>query len=317
MALPSGFLDRLQRIVPSSHVGRVRQAVRTALPTTLRMNTLRTSLQAGRAVLRGAGFQYDTVPWYDAACIVRRGRLRDLAAHELYRSGACYVQSLSSMVPPLVLDVVSGQEVLDVTAAPGSKTTQLASLMDNTGHIVANDNHALRVEKLRANIQKQGATCVETLCSQGTTLWRRYTPRFDRVLVDAPCSSEGRFTLDDPTTYRSWSERNIRAHAREQKRLLFAGWHVLRSGGILVYSTCTLAPEENEGVISWLLERFPDTVEMLPCTLPIRNRQQPLRAFDGTRYHTAVQQAMRILPSETMEGFFVAKLRKKRTEKDA
>ena len=138
-----------------------------------------------------------------------------------------------------------------------------------------------------ANVKQQAATCVECECSYGETLWRRYAGQFDRVLLDAPCSAEGRFAIGDPKTYRYWKVRKIHEMVRKQKRLLFSAIRCLKPGGILVYSTCTFAPEENEGVVSWALKRFADEVELVPCPVPVSNRVCALTTWHDKPFHPA------------------------------
>lgn len=250
----------------------------------------------------------ERVPWHDTAFVLRNRSSRELTDTAVYRAGHIYVQSLSSMLPPLLLDPQPGEMILDLTAAPGSKTTQMASLMQNRGTIIANDSNKPRFFRLLANVKLQGATCAQCVLSHGETVWRRYGETFDRVLVDAPCSAEGRFDMNDPRTYRYWKLRKVREMVRKQKRLLYSGIRALKPGGVLVYSTCTFAPEENEGVVSWALEKFAGVVEPMASRLPVSNVAVPLTAWEGKPFATGIRHAVRILPTATMEGFFLAKL---------
>jgi 16S rRNA (cytosine1407-C5)-methyltransferase len=214
------------------------------------------------------------------------------------------------MVPPLVLDPAPGELVLDLTAAPGSKTTQMACLMGGTGRIVANDNNRVRYFKLKANVERQGAANVEVLCRYGESLGRLYPERFDRVLVDAPCSAEGRFCLDKPASYRYWRPGKIREMMRKQRRLLASGLEALRSGGVLVYATCTFAPEENEGIVHWALQEFSGAVAVEPVSVALPNRIAGLTGWDGMTFEAALRRTVRLLPTATMEAFYIARLRK-------
>jgi 16S rRNA (cytosine1407-C5)-methyltransferase len=309
-AFPEEFLQRLRRIVPSNRWAQIAATFSHPRPTTFRVNSLIATPQAVRERLMSAGFQVEQVPWYPDAMILRRGGLRQLQQTPLYRTGAIYVQSLSSMLPPLALAPRPGETILDLTAAPGSKTTQMACLMRGEGRIVANDRHRIRCYKLRANVSQQAARNVEVTCCDGGTFGRRHPGAFDRVLVDAPCSGEGRFLTFEPASYRSWSLMKIRRMALTQRRLLASAVGALRPGGVLVYSTCTLAPEENEGVTQWALEQFRTTLSLEPTGLSICDSTPALARWDAQVFHASLRHARRILPTHDTEAFFIARLRK-------
>ena len=309
--LPPLFLERLARIYPGRTGDSIVQTLGARRPTTFRVNALVAAPEAIRQSLHEAGFQLERVPWHPAAFILKNRSRRDLTDTAAYRSGQIYVQSLSSMLPPLALDPQPGETILDLTAAPGSKTTQIASLMRNRGKVIANDNNKPRFFKLLANVKLQAAGCVECTMYHGETLWRRWSGTFDRVLVDAPCSAEGRFDASVPTSYRYWKPKKIHEMMRKQKRLLFSAIRLLKPGGILVYSTCTFAPEENEGVISWALEKFHEIIEHLPCRVPVAGTLPGLLIWEGKTFLPALRHTIRIMPTATMEGFFLAKLVKR------
>ncbi len=315
--LPEDFLDRLRRIFPTGRFDALVNTFAEPGPTTLRANTLKATGEEVRAGLQEAGFALERVPWFHDAFILRRGTLRELQEHPFYAEGKTYVQNLSSMIPPLILDPRPGESVLDLTAAPGSKTSELACLMKGEGRIVANDNNRPRFFKLLATIRNQGCANVQTVCHHGESMGRRFPAAFDRVLLDAPCSAEGRFYANEPRSYAYWKTRKVEEMARKQRRLFAAAVEALQPGGALVYSTCTFAPEENEGVVSWALERFKgalrasDLWREAPLLATLPNKARPLSSWEGHAFQRDVALAARILPSETMEGFFVAKFRKK------
>ena len=308
-ALPPEFLERLARILPASEHDAVLRSFSQAKPTTFRVNTLHASVEAVRTELEGAGFQLDPVSWRPGAFMLRQGELERLQETEVYKTGKVYVQSLSSMMPALALDPQPGERILDLTAAPGSKTTQMACLMNGQGTIVANDNNRPRFYKLKANVKMQGASNVEVSLRYGESFGQR-PGEFDRVLVDAPCSTEGRFYLPKPASYQFWKPRKMHEMAHKQRKLLAAGLHTLKPGGVLVYSTCTFAPEENEAVVDWALKKYAHLVSLEPITLPIQNVSPGLVGWEDRSYHPELRQAVRILPNTVMEGFFMAKLRK-------
>lgn len=309
--LPPLFLERLRAVVPTGRYDAVLRTFAQPKPTTLRVNTLKSSAPEVWERLTAAGFLLERVPWCREALILRRGRLRELQETDDYRTGAIYVQGLSSLLPPLVLDPQPGETILDLAAAPGSKTTQMAARMQGRGRIVAVDNNRVRCYKLQANVAQQGAAIVEVVLADGAVFGRRHAGAFDRVLVDAPCSVEGRFLASEPSSYRFWKPAKIHEMVRTQRRLLRAGIEALRPGGMLVYSTCTFAPEENEAVVDWALAQAGETAGLEPITLELPNAAAGLTRWEERTFHPSLARARRIIPTDQLEGFFIARLRKK------
>ncbi len=308
--LPSLFLERLKKIVGLQKFDSTANTFAEDKPTTFRVNTLKTTPIQIQQELSSQEFRIDAVPWYPEAFIVRKGRLRELQETKAYQEGRIYVQNLSSMLPPLVLAPEGSENILDLAAAPGSKTTQIAMMMKGQGKIIANDNNKIRFFKLKANLELQGCTNVEATLKYGETFGREYPEMFDRVLLDAPCSSEGRFSAHEPSSYSYWKPGKTHEMAQKQKKLMSSALHALRVGGILVYSTCTFAPEENEEVLDWALKRFPNVFQIENIQLSLQNQTPGLMQWEDKKFDPSVYKAKRILPTGEMEGFFVAKLRK-------
>lgn len=308
--LPEPFLERLRLIVPCDKFDAVANTFTEPKPTTFRANTLKTSAKKVAEALENQGFRLERVSWYPDAFILKAGRLQELQKTSFYQNGEIYVQSLSSMIPPLVLDPKPGEEILDLTAAPGSKTTQLACLMNGEGKIVANDNNRPRFFKLKANLELQGVRNVELMQRYGESIGRMFPERFQKILLDAPCGTEGRFYVHEPETYCYWKPAKIREMVRKQKKLLYSAVQALGTGGVLVYSTCTFAPEENEGVLDWVLEKFQGVIAIEKIDFMLPNQTSGLGAWDDETFDASVRNARRILPTAQMEGFFVVKVRK-------
>ncbi len=279
-------------------------------PTTIRANTLKITGAELRRQLLDMGIKADTVFWNKEAFIIQNRTLRDLQKLKLYEEGYFYVQSLSSMIPPLVLDPIKGEKILDMAAAPGSKTTQMAALMENSGEIIANEPNSVRMQKLQANLHTQNVSNVKLISQDGGNIYKTYPDYFDKVLVDAPCSGEGRICVYYPDSYRYWSIRNVNNFAALQKRLLISALLSVKPGGVVVYSTCTLSPEENEEVISYVLEKSQGFVETEPISVQTLKFAPPFMSFGDKIYHREVTNCVRIYPSNIMVGFFIAKLRK-------
>ncbi|HSW89144.1 MAG TPA: RsmB/NOP family class I SAM-dependent RNA methyltransferase, partial [Candidatus Saccharimonadales bacterium] len=228
----------------------------------------------------------------------------------LYKEGLLYIQSLSSMIPALVLNPHPKELVLDLAAAPGSKTTQMATMMRNTGILVANDISRARMYKLKANVANQSVTNTTFLNLPGQFIWKKYPEYFDRTLVDAPCSLEGRINCYDPKSYQDWSPKKVDLLSQKERFLLRSAISATKPGGIIVYSTCTLSPEENEEVIDWILKKEGDAIDIEPIEIKGLKSDEPIMQWRKQTFNPRIKNTLRIFPSSTMEGFFVAKIRK-------
>jgi 16S rRNA (cytosine1407-C5)-methyltransferase len=256
------------------------------------------------------GITFIELKWYKDALILPHSTSRELTALPEYNQGLFYIQNLSSMIPALVLDPKKDDLVLDLAAAPGSKTTQLAALMQNSGEIVANDISSTRIFKLKSVLETLGITNTKTINMPGEKVWQKYPEHFDKVLIDSPCSMEGRFTLLEEKSFSQWSTKKVKQLAKQQQWLLRSAISATKVGGTIVYSTCTIAPEENEGVIEWILQKEKEAVIIEPIILPEFTFQPVLKEWKNKPFSTAVSNTCRILPSHSMEGFYIAKIRK-------
>ncbi len=224
-----------------------------------------------------------------------------------------YLQSLASLLPALVLDPQAGESILDVCAAPGGKTTQIAAMMKNRGSIIALEQNTIRFDKLMHNAKLQGATIIEWVRVDARRYFDELPPNFDRILLDVPCSAEGRILLSNEKSYSFWSLENTRKKAELQYDLLVRAFASLKSGWTLVYSTCTLAPEENEWVITrFLSENTEGTLENIDIGLSDMTWwKNGILKFWKSEYDEACKKTVRIIPSDETEGFFMAKIVKK------
>lgn len=275
------------------------------------MNSLLAETGPVVAELVEAGFDAKPVPWLAEAFTVPFSQRDALTRAPQVEAGRVYLQNLSSMLPPLCLAPEPGMEVLDLAAAPGSKTLQMAAQMKDTGRLAAVERSRPRFHKLKANCRRAGAGCVRFYLKDGTAVGGLTPERFDRVLVDAPCSSEARIDPADPATAAYWSEKKIRQLSGLQRRLLASGVEALKPGGLLVYATCTFAPEENEAVVDSVLTRYGDRLEVVPLRLPVGNARPGLTGWRESHFAPALADTARILPDGVMEGFYLALLRKR------
>lgn len=303
--LPRQFVENLSATFPQAVAERILRGMGAGRRTTLRVNTLRASAAEVMEFFRDSAVRHKRVSWYPDAFILSDGDERDVGEWDLYREGRIYLQSLSSMIPPLALEPRPGEKVLDIAAAPGSKTTQMAAMMENRGHILANELDAVRAERLAYNLRLQAASIVESRVGRGEKLGTEMPDSFDRVLLDVPCSGEGRFVVFEPATSRAWSPRLVAECVRLQKKLFASGVRATRPGGVLVYSTCTLNLDENEKMIDWALSSFPLEVQKIPLAIP-GSFAAVTRGLDPS-----VGRALRLFPDRDREGFFVCRMRKK------
>ncbi|MBI5389882.1 NOL1/NOP2/sun family putative RNA methylase [Candidatus Woesearchaeota archaeon] len=276
------------------------------LRRSIRVNTLKIGVEEIKQRL-AEKWKLTPIPWCDEGFYIDhvREERRDIGNLLEHTLGYFYVQEAVSMIPPLVLDPQPGDLVLDLCAAPGSKTTQMAAMMENQGIIVANDYQVDRLKPLVMNVQRCGALNVVTTFMSGQQF---KDMEFDKILVDAPCSGTGTIRKSLKTLL-IWNPNMVKRLAHTQKQLISTAFKMLKPGGTMVYSTCTLEPEEDEGVVSWLLEQYPES-SVEPFDLNI-NRSKAIISFGGQQYHDSVKHCLRIWPQDNdNEGFFVAKIRK-------
>ncbi len=303
--LPDEFLAQMRAAMPA-HLSfeAFIAACQRPLRRSIRVNTLKITVDDFLALVAPYGWQLSPVPWCEEGFWIERGDedAFPLGSTAEHLSGLFYIQEASSMLPVAALfaDGATPQRVMDVAAAPGSKTTQIAARMHNQGAILANEFSASRVKVLHANISRCGISNVALTHFDGRVFGAALPEAFDAILLDAPCSGEG-VVRKDPDALKNWSPESNQHIAATQRELIESAFHALRPGGTLVYSTCTLNREENEEVVQWLLARFPQAVETLPLGTLFPQASEALTA----------EGFLHVFPQIfDCEGFFVARLRK-------
>lgn len=287
-----GFLEKMER-PPTRYI---------------RVNTIKTTRQELAARLAAKGFELQET-FVDEVLAVRRAPLPTGATSE-YLLGHYYIQDLSSAAAVEALDAGPGQVVLDMAAAPGGKTTFIAQKMKNTGAIIALEPSARRARSMAFNMARLGVTNACICNVDGVRGAEGMQGEFDRVLLDAPCSCEG-VIAKDPSRKTSHQPSDVDYCASRQDAMLEAAVKAARQGGIIVYSTCSFAPEENEAVVDRAVKKFGVQVEPLP-----RGRggggEEGMASFGGSEFDASVKNARRFYPHlHDTTGFFVARLRKK------
>ena len=300
MELPPLFVDRMARLLGDEYAV-FREALQGRPHVGLRVNTLKLSAEEFAA---RSPFVLEAVPWCRAGFRVTDGQRP--GKHPYHAAGLYYLQEPSAMAPAEVLAPRPGERVLDLAAAPGGKTTHLAALMQNQGLLFANDVQPKRVHEMTNNLDRWGATNLAVLTEQPRRLAERLGSFFDRVLVDAPCSGEGMFRKD-AAARRTWTPNHVARCARIQEGILRHAARLVRPGGVLLYSTCTFAPEEDEGTIARFLKSHPDfSVETIPAEHGFA-RARPEWADAPDEVRGAVRLWPHKLPGE---GHFLALLRR-------
>ena len=275
----------------------------------IRINTLKISVKECKERIEKKGWKLEQVPWCKEGFWISKPERRDVGNLWEHHMGYFYVQEAASMIPPLVLQPKPGETVLDMAAAPGSKTTQMSAMMNNEGVIIANDYKGMRLAALGVNVQRVGATNITVTLMDGA---RMREVQFDKILLDAPCSGTGTI-CKSLKTVRMWNPLMVRRIAKQQEVLINNAWKLLKPGGTMVYSTCTCEPEENEGTVSDFLNKHKDAKveEIKESELQGLKRSAPVMEFEGKEYNEQVKHCLRIWPQDNYtEGFFVTRLRK-------
>ncbi len=285
----------------------VEERLSRRLRSSLRVNPLRASDPAATlAGLASSDLVFEPIPWA-RDCYHLHGDKAAVVAAPAHAAGEVFLQNASSFIPAVALAPEAGHRVLDVCAAPGGKASHLAALVQNALELHVND--ALRSDKLADVLELLGVKVAALTAHPGQYVDKFVAGPFDRILLDAQCGGEGMLDLRHPGAMRYWSMARIRKYHHLQRSMLQAAWKLLSPGGVLVYSTCTFAPEENEAVVSALLKHREDAVvEPIPAAPP--DRRPSVLSWEGERFHHALREAVRLAPSEFFEGFFVCRLRK-------
>lgn len=301
--IPASLDERLRLLLGGDYeeyVGRLSEPPRQCI----RVNSLKTTVPEVQKRLKAQGLAFEEVPWCPTGLWVEGG---DLGRSVEHFQGLFYLQDAASLLPSETLAPTGEDKVMDAAAAPGGKATHLAALMGNRGALAANEVNAHRCKALRFNLSRMGVVNAAV-----TTLDMTATPatkaRFDRILLDAPCSCEGRIG-EDPEALAQWKPARIRRCSRVQRQLIETCFRLLAPGGVLVYSTCTLAPEENEGVVDYLLSRFRDA-DMEEVEAPWRHAGG-VAEWMGERYDERVAGSIRVYPHHHgTQGFYMARIRR-------
>ena len=264
---------------------------------TLRVNTIKANKESINKNLQEAGIETQDVSWYQDGLIIKNVREEEIKKLDIYQNGEIYLQSLSSMLPPIILEPKQGEDILDMAAAPGGKTTQIAAITQNKAYITACEKNKIRADRLKYNLQKQGVGCVNVMLEDARKLSNFFS--FDKILLDAPCSGSGTMSIFE----NSFSKELINRSSKTQEELLRKALKILKPGGEMIYSTCSIFSQENEDILKEVVLKF--GAEIVPIETPNNIPVLP----------TSIGGVMCVCPTELYEGFFVARIKKLNSSK--
>lgn len=297
MDLPKEFLEKLKNFpseVSTDYLAALEQPVYAGY----RVNTLKADADAVHARIGGEPTPFSPYGFYLG------DNRAGLGKHPLHHAGAIYIQEPSAMSAVTALDVRPGDKVLDLCAAPGGKSTQIAAALQGEGVLLCNEFVGSRAKILLSNIERMGVSNAVVISAHPDVLCGQLDGFFDKVLVDAPCSGEGMFRKE-PAACENWSVKNVEACAARQRKILGSAAKAVKAGGYLAYSTCTFAPEENEGTVAAFLQDHPE-FSLCPIAAQFGRAAYP-QLGDG---NPDLAHCRRVFPMDGGEGHFVALFRK-------
>lgn len=290
MQIPNFLIEKLYKQYGQEISEKIENGLIFKRPVTFRINTLKTCKEEVLKELTENNIKFEEVEWNDNALIIKDVVEDDIRKLRIYNDGEIYLQSLSSMIPPVILDPKEKENILDMAAAPGGKTTQISALSSEKSYITACEKNKIRCDRLKYNLQKQGVGNVNIMQEDARKLSDFFS--FDKILLDAPCSGSGTESVFNP----KFTEELIQRSARTQEELLTKALKILKKDGEIVYSTCSILQEENERVLEKTIKKFNAKII-------------PIKKIEGIEYlPVSIEGTLCVCPTNLYEGFFVAKI---------
>ena len=296
--LPENLINKIINQYGEELSNKIFNAYCSKKNVSLRVNSLKSNKEEVIKFFEDNKIEYEQVSWYGDAFVLKNVSESDLEKTVFYEEGKIYLQNLSSMLPPLVLEPKEKKDILDMTAAPGGKTTEIAALTNNLAYITACEMNKIRADRLRYNLKKQGANAfVIEKDARNLDDFLKY----DQILLDEPCSGSGTIVLTEESENVRFTEGFEEKLEKVQTKLLAKAITLLKKGEEMVYSTCSILERENENIVNKFISQ--GKVEVVP--------------FDEDRFKDIkllpckIKGAMCVMPNENFEGFFAVKLRKK------
>lgn len=297
--IPSFLKEMLEKQYDTKDIEKIVKGYYKKRPVTFRVNTIKASVEKIKEELEKNDIQFDMVDFCEEAFIIKNVTEKEVEQLDIYKNGEIYLQSLSSMLPPIILKPEENIDILDMAAAPGGKTTQIAAITNNKSRITACEINNIRAERLKYNIDKQGATSVYLMKKDSRFIDDFFS--FDKILLDAPCSGSGTLDLNNQNSDKIFTKKLVDKSVKSQLSLLKKAVKVLKKGHEMVYSTCSILECENEDIVNEVLKQ--NNVEIIPIDYEWISKLPVLP--------TKINGTLCIAPNEYFEGFFIAKLRKK------
>ena len=290
MQIPNFLIEKLYKQYGQEISEKIENGLISKRPVTFRINTLKTCKEEVLKELTENNIKFEEVEWNDNALIIKDVVEDDIRKLRIYNDGEIYLQSLSSMIPPVILDPKEKENILDMAAAPGGKTTQISALSNEKSYITACEKNKIRCDRLKYNLQKQGVGNVNIMQEDARKLSDFFS--FDKILLDAPCSGSGTESVFNP----KFTEELIQRSAKTQEELLTKALKILKKDGEIVYSTCSILQEENERVLEKVIKKFNAKII-------------PIKKIEGIEYlPVSIEGTLCVCPTNLYEGFFVAKI---------
>lgn len=296
--IPSNLIQKIEKQYGKEILEEVLIGFTKKKKVSLRVNPLKASREEVLKVFEEKNIVYKNVSWYEDAFVIENVQEKDIEELDVYKDGKIYLQNLSSMLPPILLNPEEKIDILDMTAAPGGKTTEMAALTNNNAYITACEMNKIRADRLRFNLKMQDAKAV--VIEKDARNLDDFL-KFDKILLDAPCSGSGTIYVSEDSKEVLYTENFANKLENTQTKLLEKAIKLLKKNEEMVYSTCSILERENENIVNKFIEKglvevvkdydnkF-DDIKKLPCKI------------DG---------AICVMPNENYEGFFMIKLRKK------
>ena len=318
--LDKKIIDKLELVYDKNELKIVEKGFLNANPTVFRINTLKDDYDVLEN-FKWYWYELEKVPYMENAYKIIKEWTLKLSLMKSFKKWYIYIQGITSQIPVELIDLpedLTEFKVLDLTAAPGWKTTQISARMNNKGTIIANEKNSIRLEKLKYTVDKQGATNVQIVRFDANNLAKQFGENiFNVVIADLPCSAEGRINLEKEKSYKYLEKEWInKRNYKSQQEILKNTISLLKSWGQLIYSTCTIDPLENEWIVHFILSHFPemevsDISEYFDRDLLKDISKEWIKNYKKQIFRNEVKNTFRILPSESTEWFFVAKFTKK------
>jgi len=296
--LPQFLIEELNNQYGEEITNKILEGYAENRVVSLRVNTLKSDVQKVCEELSKNNIEFEKVSWCDVALVIKNVTEEEIQKLSSYENGEIYLQSLSSMLPPVIMQPKGNTDILDMTAAPGGKTTQIAALTNNNANITACEMNNIRIEKLKYNIEKQGAKSVAIMQADSRNLSDYFA--FDQILLDAPCSGSGTIDLNNQRTYKNFTDILVEKSTKSQLTLLKKALKILKTGHEMIYSTCSILAKENEDILNRALKGA--NAEIVPIEIE--------GIEDIPLLPTKIGGTLCVCPNKYYEGFFVAKIRK-------